>query len=86
MKSSDLPPEPVKLAAPPHVTISANGAAPIAKVGNPALVTMAGAVLVWVAKQYFRTDIPAEVAIAMIGLIAYAVAYITPIKRREVRF
>jgi hypothetical protein len=44
---------------------------------------MGGAVLVWVARQYFHTEIPAEVAIAILGLVAYAVAYLTPIKRRE---
>jgi xanthosine utilization system XapX-like protein len=47
---------------------------------------MAGAVLVWIAKTYLKTDIPAEVAIAMIGLIATGVGYVTPIKRREIRF
>ncbi len=70
---------------PPHASINAASSAPIAKVNNPAIVTMAGAVLVWVAKQYFKTEIPAEVAVALLGLIAYAVAYLTPIKRREIR-
>lgn len=61
------------------------GSAPIAKVSNPAIATMGGAVLVWIAHQYFKLEIPPEVAIAIIGLIAYAVAYLTPLKRREIK-
>jgi hypothetical protein len=69
---------------PPHATLLAASTAPIAKVNNPAIVTMGGAVMVWVAKTYFKTEIPAEVAIAVLGLLSYVVAYITPLKRREV--
>lgn len=68
---------------PPHATIPAASLAPIAKVTNPALITMGGAVLAWAAKTYLKTEIPAEVAISIIGIAAYAVAYLTSIKRRE---
>lgn len=88
MRPSDLPPEnsPIQVGSPPHASVAARGAAPIGKVSNPALVTFGGTILVWVAKTYLKTDIPAEVALAIVGAIAYAVAYVTPIKRREIRF
>jgi hypothetical protein len=69
---------------PPHATVASASSAPIGKVTNPAIVTMGGVVLSYVAKQYFKIDIPAEVALAIVGLLAYLVAYLTPIKRREV--
>lgn len=72
------------LEPPPHAPINL-GSTPIAKVGNPAIVASVATVLAWVAKQYFETEIPADVAIAGVGVACFLVAYFTPIKRREVR-
>lgn len=73
------------LEPPPHSSLPL-GTTPIAKVGNPAIVASVATVLAWVAKQYFETEIPADVAIAGVGVVCFLVAYFTPIKRREVQF
>lgn len=73
------------LEPPPHVSLDAATSAPIAKVTNPAIVASIATVLVWILKQYLKTEIPADVAIAGVGLLSFLVGYATPIKRREVR-
>jgi hypothetical protein len=72
------------LEPPPHAPIDIATSAPIAKVNNPAIVAMIATVLVWVAKQYFKLEIPADVAIAGVGALSFIVAYLTPLKRREI--
>ena len=73
------------LQPPPHAPINL-GSAPIAKVNNPAIVAAVATVIAWVAKQYFETEIPADVAVAGVGALSFLVAYYTPLKRREARF
>jgi hypothetical protein len=70
---------------PPHVAIPAASAAPIPKVLYPIYTSMGGTVLVWVAKQYLGLDIPTEVAVAIIGLAAGLVGYLTPLKARDIK-
>lgn len=72
------------LEPPPHAPIDAASSAPIAKVGNPAIVAAVATVIAWVAKQYFHTEIPADVAIAGVGVLSFIVAYLTPIRYREI--
>jgi hypothetical protein len=69
---------------PPHAPIAVSTASPIAKVNNPAIVAAIATVLVWIAKQYFKLEIPADVAIAGVGALSFIVAYYTPLKRREI--
>lgn len=73
------------LEPPPHAPIDVATASPIAKVTNPAIVASVATVLAWAAKQYFHTEIPADVAISGVGVVCFLVAYFTPLKRREVR-
>jgi xanthosine utilization system XapX-like protein len=68
---------------PPHATVAVNGSAPLQKITNGAIVTMGGGVLVWIAHTYFKTEIPAEVAVSLLGLLSILVQYLTSIKRRE---
>jgi hypothetical protein len=72
------------LEPPPHASIDAATNKPIAKVNNPAIVAAIATVLVWIAKQYFKLEIPADVAIAGVGALSFLVAYFTPLKRREI--
>jgi hypothetical protein len=72
------------LEPPPHAPIDVATSAPIAKVNNPAIVAAIATVLVWIAKTYWHTEIPADVAIAGVGVLSFIVAYYTPLKRREI--
>jgi hypothetical protein len=73
------------LEPPPHAPIDV-GSAPIAKVTNPAIVAAIATIATYVANEYFKVNLPADVAIAGVGLLCFAIAYLTPIKRREIRF
>jgi hypothetical protein len=73
------------LEPPPHAVINAATANPIAKVSNPAWVAAISTVLVWAAKTYWHTEIPSDVAIAGVGMLCFIVAYLTPIRRRDLK-
>ena len=61
------------------------GAAPIAKVANPAYTQAMVAISVWALQTYAHTEIPPEVAVAAALLLSGFVAYMTPLRAHEVR-
>jgi xanthosine utilization system XapX-like protein len=69
---------------PPHASITASPGV-IAKVANPAWCTLAATVFVYVVNRYFKVEVPPDVALAAMGLIALLVGYLTPLKQREIK-
>lgn len=59
--------------------------APIAKVANPIYVGAIASIAVWALQTYAHTQIPPEVAIAMVTVLAGIVGYATPLRPSEVR-
>lgn len=61
------------------------GAAPIAKVSNPAYAQAFVAIAIWALQTYAHTQIPPEVAVAAALLLSGLVAYMTPLRAHEVK-
>ena len=58
-------------------------AAPTNKTNAAGIASFVVVIIVWAAKQWGQVDIPAEVAAAATGIIAYLAAYITPPAQRD---
>ena len=50
--------------------------APTRKVNAGGITASLAVVIVWAAKEFARVEVPAEIAVAMTGILAYIVQYI----------
>jgi hypothetical protein len=58
--------------------MNTNSAKPVRKVASAGVAGAAATVLVWVATTFFHTELSADVTAAIVTLVMFAAAYLTP--------